>query len=222
VLLVGGSLAALTVNFWRDRGKGLVSCRLVLDCLPMMVQGSILGLMAKKVLPPFLTMLLIVSILSLTFYKAYLKLFKAPHPQHTPLPPHRYTSDWHLTAVIISILAICLGWQLVRGTERRPSLIGIEYMTGWYWGVTGVEVLALAVVQGAVWRGMGAGEGRMLVAGFSAGVVGAVLGIGGGIILLPSWISGGVPPARAVPTSSYFILWNSLFLLLLEAWEGSY
>lgn len=61
-----------------------------------------------------------------------------------------------------------------------------------------------------------------MLVGFIAGVVGATLGIGGGILLIPIWMNVGIDKNIAVSSTPLLILTSAMIAFTLALFNGSY
>ncbi|KAF0704957.1 hypothetical protein As57867_005728, partial [Aphanomyces stellatus] len=133
---------------------------------------------------------------------------------------------------LLFCLVVILAQSLLRGGHGTASVVGVKCGSAWYWvlilpaglllgGVTYLmgkklvararlyEQLGLDHVQGDVHWNPYIAQVVFPVQCFVAGVVAALLGIGGGVVQAPVMIEYGVTPLVQSSTTSYMILFTS-------------
>lgn len=108
---------------------------------------------------------------------------------------------WITWLELTGVWAIVLLALLLRGGKGTPSIAGFEMCSFGYWLVTGLSLLFLGVAATLVRQ---PGISAILCCG--VGVLSAIVGIGGGIILNPMLLSAGVEPMKTTATVTVMIL----------------
>ncbi|KAM3140371.1 hypothetical protein pb186bvf_007531 [Paramecium bursaria] len=138
-------------------------------------------------------------------------------------------------------VAIVLSLTLIKGSQSFPSMIGVEYCSSGYHFIN-VILLAIAVYNVYRYRniilqeevkkeqvGYHFQEGRMssvigetVKSSFFAGFLGGLVGLGGGVILTPLWLSMGIPSSRATASATFCVLFTSSISVFIITLSGGY
>jgi len=139
---------------------------------------------------------------------------------------------WKSMTAMCSILVLVTVVSLLRGSSKGSSIVGIEVCSVWYWLLGGLLICTLGLTEIFVCMflhhqhtmktqlGYNFQDGdihwtlsRMTIissVSVGAGILAAMLGIGGGMILSPLMLSLGVLPEVTSATSTFMILVTSL------------
>lgn len=132
--------------------------------------------------------------------------------------------------------------NLLRGTKRSPSIIGIETCSYIDWSLYTVNflVIILTTIVGSIYlrwvylrklkcdytflpgdvKWTGFKIVLMIFIGFIVGVLAGALGLGGGVIYNPLFLELGIDPQVASSTGMYLVMLTSLTNTILYAVQG--
>ena len=64
--------------------------------------------------------------------------------------------------------------------------------------------------------------GETVKSSFFAGFLGGLVGLGGGVILTPLWLSMGIPSSRATASATFCVLFTSSISVFIITLSGGY
>eukprot|EP01017_Pseudomicrothorax_dubius_P030999 TRINITY_DN3912_c0_g3_i1.p1 TRINITY_DN3912_c0_g3~~TRINITY_DN3912_c0_g3_i1.p1 ORF type:complete len:461 (+),score=61.01 TRINITY_DN3912_c0_g3_i1:129-1511(+) len=141
----------------------------------------------------------------------------------------------------IILVFILIAFNLIKGSKRFPSVLGIEFCGGGYWGLTAMTIaICFAFYQYASARAVSVYESKQRLGfpfedefrlnsgtvggvscyAFVAGLLAGMAGIGGGTIMSPLLLEYGLSPQSASATSSLTVVFTSFISLSLAVIGG--
>lgn len=143
---------------------------------------------------------------------------------------------------VVLIVIICL--SLLKGGKGLDSVIGIQPCGIAYWVVNLIIVAVCIVMSRKFVQDMLGFEhlktqhgfdfskhgekfdevkvNNTIKAGATAGFVGGLLGLGGGVILTPKWLDMGIPSDRTAATATFTVCFTSFISFFSSALAGKY
>ena len=227
--------------------RSLVDYEVAMLMQPGMLAGVIYGVILNVVFPSWLLLVMLATLLlymCVTSFQKGLRVFKAETeaakvpllqtesgPKEPLLPPGSL-AGLALTYCVALLFAFCAG------SKANPSFLGIETCTIGYWllfaGYSLVCALLQAVFGWLMMRKLAQGRdlqpgdmpwtSRSIIGlglcGFAAGLAGAMLGIGGGVIIGPVLLAYNVHAQTTAATAIFMVCFGASISTLQYIIQG--
>lgn len=249
IATVGSATAYLSKarNYRPGSSRSLVDYEVAMLMQPGMLAGVVYGVILNVVFPAWLLLVLLASLLlymcvtstqkGLKVFKAETEAAKAPLLQTESGPKEPLLPPGPVFGLGFTYLAALL-FAFCAGSKANPSLVGIEICTAGYWILFGGYSLVCAVLQGVfgwlMMRQLAQGKEKLPgdmpwssrsitglgMCGFAAGLAGAMLGIGGGVIIGPVLLSYNVHAQTTAATAIFMVCFGASISTLQYIIQG--
>lgn len=131
-------------------------------------------------------------------------------------PVQQQRPEYLQRVLLIVVWSVVILGVVLRGGKGADSIVGIEMCSLPYWLVTGIAGGTLLVIGFFVRH-----QDVSLAASFGVGMLSAVVGIGGGLILNPMMLSVGLDATKATATVAVMIIMTSSSAAVSFMLEGA-
>jgi uncharacterized membrane protein YfcA len=221
-LIAGGSLAGLLFSLHEQytTGKWLIRRDFVCLFLPSIISGSTLGVLISRMIPSFLQLVLLVLVClfaSFTIFKRAIHTWRREKTGQSASQGTEGSTDelghwsgWKFAGFVVCMLVVNMCFMFIRGSASTRSIANVEFCGAEYWTIFGVQVGVFGGLSGFFgWRMKR--ENLWLVGiVMGTGMIAAISGIGGGLVLNPVMLHKGVSPRMATVSCMVIVLVMSL------------